>query len=350
MTPIPVIFADKKYSNKVCLEPFGTIEITEKGDVRICACGAWMPTIIGNVFENTIDEILNNTLAIKIRDSIRDGSFRYCNEEACGIITNNQLYDIKDCNTNADPRWALFKDETKAKTIKKYFIAGDRTCNLSCPSCRTKVIKNSYKSIEKLKTISNTFNKHLLDSTVNNDRVEIRLSTSGEVFASPLLLNFLAEFPIERFPNVVFYLQTNGLLVKKKWEKIKKISKNIENITITADSCSKIIYEKLRRGGAYEDLVENLEFISKLGIKFNIRMVIQRDNCNEIANFYTWAKSFGAENVEYIRITNWGTYTLDEFFNIDVLNKNNILYNSTAQQLIELKNNHNNVIFYGFNV
>ena len=81
------IFPIKQFQGQYCLSPFVMIEVTLNGDVRMCGCGDWMPITIGNLTQNTLKEILSSYLAQKIRQSIIDGSYVYCNEKLCGVIS-----------------------------------------------------------------------------------------------------------------------------------------------------------------------------------------------------------------------------------------------------------------------
>ena len=113
------------------------------------------------------------------------------------------------------------------------------------------------------------------------------------------------------------------------------------------------VYEKLRRGGKFNDLVENLNFIADLkkdlNFDFRLRMVVQRDNFLEIEKFYEWSKALGADGVEYTRILNWGTFTNAEFKDIDVLDPSHDLYLYTVSEIKKVKYDHNDVVLFGFN-
>ena len=70
-------------------------------------------------------------------------------------------------------------------------------------------------------------NRQLFNGS-SDEEIQITLSTSGEVFASPLLLGFLETFPIEQYPNARFRIQTNGLLLKKRWNRISHLRDKID--------------------------------------------------------------------------------------------------------------------------
>ena len=87
-------FPNKNLAGKYCLAPFIQVAIDIHGDVRLCGCESWLPTIIGNIFRSNIVEILSGTPAQTIRQSIINGSFEYCNENTCGIIRHGHLNEI----------------------------------------------------------------------------------------------------------------------------------------------------------------------------------------------------------------------------------------------------------------
>lgn len=60
---------------KYCERPFQHVYIMPNGDVRCCS---WTTKKIGNLLENTLEEIWNSPAAEEIRESVRDGSFRFC--------------------------------------------------------------------------------------------------------------------------------------------------------------------------------------------------------------------------------------------------------------------------------
>ena len=59
------------------------------------------------------------------------------------------------------------------------------------------------------------------------------------------------------------------------------------------------------------------QLIEKLSLNF----IIQRDNFNEIEDFCHFAESVGADSVWFQQITNWGTYSDEEFNSVNVFDK-----------------------------
>ena len=73
-------------------------------------------------------------------------------------------------------------------------------------------------------------------------------------------------------------------------------------------------------------------------MRLHLRMVVQRDNFDEIELFYKQAKSIGADVVEYSRLTDWGTYTPQEFAIHDVFDQSHPQFNHAQQYLNTIKN------------
>jgi wyosine [tRNA(Phe)-imidazoG37] synthetase (radical SAM superfamily) len=150
------------------------------------------------------------------------------------------------------------------------------------------------------------------------------VSGSGEVFGSSMLLNLLNQITLADFPNFTLEIHTNGLLSKKFWHKIQHLESAINHLTVSIDAATQATYEKVRRGGKWVDLLENLEFLKtkkqELNFKFCARMIVQQQNYLEALEFYNFCKTYNINAVEYSRLHNWGTWTISEFCNQDVLN------------------------------
>jgi len=47
-------------------------------------------------------------------------------------------------------------------------------------------------------------------------------------------------------------------------------------------------------------------------------MVVQQDNIDQLLEFYELGQNYLAKQIDYVRITNWGTYSEEEFKAIDI--------------------------------
>lgn len=323
-----VRFDKKSLLGKICLSPFVSAEIDFFGNVRLCSCAAWMPSVVGNILEDSLINIVNNTLSRQIKQSIINGDYEFCNENTCGVINGNQLNDINSVRPII----------TGSQLPREITLAGDLTCNLSCPSCRTKVISTASEDLEYMIHVGNVLAQNLF-STPSDRETNIMLSTSGEVFASPMMLSFINAINMHDFPGVSLTIQTNGLLSKSRWSRLNNVP--VKKVVVTIDSATKPVYEKLRRGGAWKDLLDNLDFLQEkkkeTGMKLHTRMVVQNDNYHEMLSFYQLSKQYSADVVEYGRILPWGhLQDPDEFLLLDVANPKNINHSAFLQAFGEL--------------
>jgi hypothetical protein len=340
------IFKDKQLQGLICLSPYVSLEIDVKGNVGLCGCYTWLPTRVGNLFKNTLDEILSSAISQSIRSSISDGSYRYCDESRCGIIANNAF----NTEQNTPPEVLVsYRDPTKYLMPHEIFIAGDRTCNLSCPSCREEIFKNTDDELALAEELGDQLRKNLF-STPTTSPIKLHLSVSGELFASPLLLRFINSIPVDDFPNLELHIQTNALLAPQNWHKLGNMQHRVRKITVTTDAATPDTYETLRRGGSWESLTTALDFLQQkcqsADIQLHLRMITQLANYKEILLFYEFGKKYNVDVFEYCRIRNWGTYSDLEFSQLDVFDPIHPEFKS-AQAILDCVKTHNNVTIAG---
>ena len=319
------------------MEPFRTIEIDIKGDVGICGCSAWLPTRVGNMFRQSIGEILGSDLAQDIRASIGRGSYDYCNGVACNIISSDQLIGTESLSERHQHAVAHPETWTLPQEI---YLSGDATCNLTCPSCRTNVFKINKDQIEEQLRLGQALKDNLFVNS-SDQPIVLHVSTTGEVFASPLLLKFLSSIEPEKFPNLKLWLQTNGLLAPRSWHKLGSMADRVDNITVTVDAARGDTYEKLRRGGKWADILEALTWIKNKkiqnGMSLHLRMVVQRDNIDQLTEFYELGQNYLADQIDYVRITDWGTYSEQEFKHIDIFDIDHPERNHAMSKVEQIK-------------
>ena len=96
------------------------------------------------------------------------------------------------------------------------------------------------------------------------------------------------------------------------WDRISNITPYIKSAEISIDAATKETYEKIRRGGKWEVLQNNLQFISTLGLEdITVSFVVQTDNYQEIELFYEMCNQIFNNKVRwwrvsYTRVLDWG--------------------------------------------
>lgn len=334
--PEPKVFAAKQLQGKICLSPYVSAEIGLEGNVRLCGCAEWMPTTVGNILQESLIEILSKPLSQEIRASIRDGTYQFCNEQRCGIMAN----DLLNTRDNIPPAVAkIIDDPSQFLLPREIVLAGDMVCNLSCPSCRTEVIKKNHGAASRDKEVANTIAANLFSQPTDQE-LRLFLSTTGELFASRTLMTLVSNLDPDHLPNLRLKIQTNGVLMPARWHRLGRMQDRVESVTVTIDAARPDTYEQLRRGAKWHQIVEAMSWLAEKkqtsGIKLHTRMIVQQSNYREIEEFYNWSMSFGTDIVEYSRILDWGTFD-GRFFDHDVFDHRHPEYRAAMNELAKVR-------------
>lgn len=283
-----------KLQKYVCKVPFRHIEIFE-GRSHLC-CASWLPHPIHHTYDENGNEnidIWNHDFTKEIRQSMLDGSYKFCSKELCPHL--NTLI-----NTNQIPDVFVEKDKLPYKDWDGYTISDtphvnstpasinftfDWSCNLKCPSCRLDFIMADGSKVEKINTTIDFINKFYA-----KDVRKIFITGSGDPFASKSFRKFLQEFNPKLYPNIMdIHLSTNGnLFNKKQWDFIKNAQPFIKTVEISIDAATKNTYENITRvGGKWDVLMENLDFIGQIDSIRDLRLsfVVQQTNYKEMFDF-----------------------------------------------------------------
>ncbi len=272
----------------VCPKPFDTALIDRNGSCFVCECTAWLPQSVGNLHSNTLQEIFNSEIAGQLRQSVSDGSYRYCNANQCQWIQKNIVEDRKD----------------KTPSIATLRLAIDDSCNLSCPSCRTSKI---FLRKGKMLSLRLSLADKIIDFLRDKENILIHIGSDGDPFASLVYRYFIRNVPDTK--SFRFNFQTNGLLIKKMFKRLGNIVDRINEINISIDGASEQTYESLRRGGKFASILDNLEFLKEYSDRFkiNIHMVVQHSNWHEMSKMLELAEKFNVNKVWFNKIQDWNT-------------------------------------------
>jgi hypothetical protein len=301
----------------VCPEPFKRFDIGPSGDVLVC-CGHWLPTSIGNFQREEVLDILNSKAALKIRESVTDGTYKYCNHLECGALIQENL-PLKEELTDNSIVNAIDKQDFRINGVDHLLFAYDRSCNLSCPSCRTELVTEKVSdSEEKAKAVEQKLKPLLPTIKVLN------LNPAGELFASKPSRKILELISDEFCPDLVLDIISNGtLLSKKEWNKFPGIHNKIRSIRISTDGATKETFEKLRRLGNWDVFIENMHFLAQLRrdgfipqLKFSY--TYQLENYKEMPDFIELCKKFSADFIIFERLQNLGAYSHEKFLSLAV--------------------------------
>jgi Radical SAM superfamily/4Fe-4S single cluster domain len=312
----------------VCPTPFKQLDVLEQSS-HLC-CASWLHLSAGNPMEESHDAIWNSDAAAAIRQSVMDGSYRYCNKNACPTLAGGFL--TPKAKVAGDPFWQkVFAEKTGKidRLPKTVNLAYDRHCNLSCPSCRTELITSNDQVRERLDQITQRNIYPLLAAAD-----EAYITGSGDPFASRTFRKLLGWISNETCPNLEVVLMTNGMLfTEEEWAKFPNLRGKVRVVKVSMDGASKESHELLRRRSKWEVMMKNLPFIGTLLQKgdigaYELIFVVQKENFREMGDFVDLGKAVGASRIVFERITNWGTFTPEQYAEKSVFNRNHPLHDS----------------------
>jgi len=285
------------------------------GDVFMC-CNLKTPPI-GNLQYQSTEEIWNSKNAQEIRRSILDGSFKYCDHNGCPFLqTVSCEVQRREKVVDAELMNIIKNELTILPYGPREINCGyDRSCNLSCPSCRTDIFIESANKKEILEVQSKLENEALKEAHI------LTISGSGDPFGSPFHRRWLQTTSNGKMPHLKqILLHTNAQLwTPKMWSTIpKEKQKLIKSAIISIDATRTETYSVNRRGGNFERLLENLEFISALRKHgplehVKISMLVQMNNFMEMPDFIRLGKRYNFDIVFFKKLINWGTFSEEEY-------------------------------------
>ena len=224
-------------------------------------------------------------------------------------LTDSQVRDNKFL-------YNLFLNEqeiAKEKTILKsnpriMLVMLTNKCNLRCPMCATIHQENQWE-------ISDEFKQYILN---NLDNLELITWQGGEVFLYKGFKDLFLKAKENKYLKQIII--TNGLQA------------NHLDLTISIDSIEKDIYEKLRFGASFEQLLKNLECIKQCRIKNNSNITVTMRTTISDENIYTLDKIVDFAINYNINVLIWSPLIMEE-------NKQYSLKNKTDEDLVVIKTN-----------
>jgi hypothetical protein len=250
----------------------------------------------------SLDALVMNEKFVEIRNSIVDGTYKYCHPRCPWL----QTYDRKPLDT---------VPEVEINTV---ILSSDMTCNLKCHSCRNDYIK--------IKDKDHVFKKELelvmeMASTIEH----IQLSGSGEFLMSPLFVDFITNLDTNKFKKLKeITIPTNGTLFTETM--LSKIRNSIPShiqisLRVSVDACTEPTYNVVRVGGNFTNLTKNLRnmeyqrsvnAVNSLAYNF----IIQSANVNELIDFIYENSHRPVDIINLSEISQWGHISVNTFKNM----------------------------------
>lgn len=299
-----------------CNFPHKAATIDVEGDCMICTCDGWLPISVCNILNiNRLEQIWDNDISHRIQKDVDDKKYTWCSVDHCGIRKMNHTMERHSLSINVD-----------------------EGCNLACPSCRSSKI--NYTSGDKYETRLRVAKQLVTLINKFDMPLEITMSGNGDPFASliyrPLLLD------MEPKENLHIRILTNALLLKKIMPRIK-IKESIKHLDISIDAGDKETYEKVRLGGSWNLLIDNLDYVKKeFDCEVTLKFVLQRDNIESVENFITLMDNYGF-NGNIMPLEDWAS--MKNFSEHNVLDSEHPL-NARALELLDRYRNHKRLFLH----
>ncbi len=173
----------------------------------------------------------------------------------------------------------------------RFGVIATTVCNLRCIMClSSRHTKDATLSASALAKID-----ELLPFL---ERIEWQ---GGEVFGIDHIRDYFVT--LSRYPQISHRFTTNGLLLDEEWIELLLACRS--EITFSIDGARKETYERIRRGGRFEDLIRNLNLIRKMemehhkSIRRHLTVVVMASNCQELAEFVPFAAAFGFYSLSF---------------------------------------------------
>lgn len=241
-----------------CAAPWRGLHINPRGDIKTCCAGD--PNMLGNLNEQSIDQVLNSPLMIEIRQSLRSGvPHRYCyncvSAERYGS-SERQWHN----SVNPDFDSATAGDLEHIPTLID--VRWNTTCNMSCNYCGDKC-SSRWAALKKIEFRSGTrpYYEQVCDYLEQHrDSIKEVALVGGEPLLLPENDRLLDVLPdnctVTLITNLNVDFATNKIV--KKLEKRNQVgwSMSFDNI---GDR-----FEYVRHGGQWSLLLKNIEYFKQL--------------------------------------------------------------------------------------
>ena len=211
------------------------------------------------------------------------------------LYNNNKekLYENKFFYNKFLNEYEIASKQTILKSKpRNLMVVLSNKCNLACIMCRA--IQNKWEfPQERLKEIKELF-----------PYLERVLWQGGEILLLPYFKNLLKESL--KYPNIKQAILTNFQLANE--EIINLIVKNNIELRISIDGVTKNIYEKIRKGGSFQRLIDNINLLNDIRkqndtqMSLNLSVVVMRENYNCLVDFIDFAHEYNFDFITFNKI------------------------------------------------
>lgn len=290
----------KSSSEKIkipCQFPWSSVYISPNGDVRHCC--ATNLNRLGNLKDNTLEEIWNGPLFKKVRKHVAAGEFdqAFCNPNCEGLRSREGYPWVPlqpgapEMEANQKAAEESFKrgDEHAAHLPLHLCVEFSDACNFRCVMCL-------YDFIPPYNSVPPDGVDQVLKMSKYANRVALM---GGEAFANKPDLRFIKEYVPPEGGRMGFVTNASRLddAMVETLKKFKRI-----DMVISIDGCEKVTFEKVRVRGKFEVVDANIRRmaaksreLAAQGYVWNLNLayVVMKSNLHDVPNAVNYAVSLG---------------------------------------------------------
>ena len=325
----------------VCSAPWTTLVVNHTGEVSFCCYHPWFANInIKIMSDNPMAEIWNGEIAQDLRKRWNEGRLEGSPCDKCVGLRRFQKFehpakDISDVfNGNNDTlsnarlninEFQRGKTILKSMPVEIVYIPSV-LCNISCMHCFQPSMGRNKGYVES-EILLNFY--HALGS-----RAIVSLFSGGESLYLPQTFQLIDAFSLDQKSVSEAIFQTNGLLIKDKFQAIHGFKKY--SFTISIPSIRAETSEYIQKGTTFKKLIENLEFLVKcksegMDISTTLYMVLMKTNFIDLENIFEFAKTYKFNDI-------WITPVHEPYGkDTSLISENIFLYPNLLEEIFEWK-------------
>lgn len=299
---------DRKQYAIGCCGKTNDLRILINGDIT--PCGTCRGITLGNVFLDSPQTVWDSIYEKIYRLSMLNATHSFCRGTDCPFLVNREITEeiVKPS--------AHYKD-SKPERPRMLIIENDAICNLRCKTCRDEIFAER-------DCVRDSLCEAIIEQYAGYAR-RLVLNGSGEAIVSPYGLKIIQSNQCQSRKNISI-LSNGNAFTPSCYQKLFG-GYDFIDLSISIDAATPETYQKLRRGGDWNRLMENLQFMKELKKKgkvgfFQINFVVQKENVKEMALFVLLGKELGVDRVLFNKLENWH-YEEDFFKNESVLDRDN---------------------------
>ncbi len=274
----------------MCYAPHTNLFFEMQGRVLAC-CWNWRHPL-GNVQNQTLDEIWASVQAARLRRAMENYDFRlgcvFCDNQTRDGWTAGSVMRTFDqfAVQGADPQWP-----------QRMEFSISNSCNLECVMCSGTFSSSIRANREKLPPQRSVYSSEFIESL---RKYLPHLSVAKFLGGEPFLITEyyrIWEMMVEEAPQVRCHVTTNGTIFNPR---VAKFMERLSfSFAVSLDGATKETVESIRVNADFDTQLRNLrllrEYTNERGTDLSLTFCFMRQNWHEFGDFCLFADDWGCQ-------------------------------------------------------